>query len=211
MKQTQALTAIDVTQVGSYYLADLIDAEVVTVTSTTVTIDAGVNPAAGGGVEVRYSDEGWGDGYSGNLIGRFTSSSFTLTRYARAQNYFLRSYDGSVPPKYSRFFSGAARRLSIDMNIQTMRERGSRNRVGGSARRRFPTEGAGQAGAIGSESRHDRRQWTAGAMKLAEDRLVELERNDLRRAVYDRIVIAVLTFAITFAISAAAAWRGRLG
>jgi len=29
--------------------------------------------------------------------------------------------------------------------------------------------------------------------------------------VYDRIVIAVLTFAITFAISAAAAWRGRLG
>ena len=41
MKQTQALTAIDVTQVGSYYLADLIDAEVVTVTSTTVTIDAG--------------------------------------------------------------------------------------------------------------------------------------------------------------------------
>jgi len=103
MKQTQALTAIDVTQVGSYYLADLIDAEVVTVTPTTVTIDAGVNPAAGGGVEVRYSDEGWGDGYSGNLIGRFTSSSFTLTRYARAQNYFLRSYDGSVPPKYSRF------------------------------------------------------------------------------------------------------------
>jgi len=50
-----------------------------------------------------------------------------------------------------------------------------------------------------------------GRMKLAEDRLVELERNDLRRAVYDRIVIAVLTFAITFAISAAAAWRGRLG
>jgi len=53
--------------------------------------------------EVRYSDEGWGVGYNGNLIGRYTSSSFTLTRYARAQTYFLRSYDNSTPPKYSRY------------------------------------------------------------------------------------------------------------
>ena len=53
--------------------------------------------------EVRYSDEGWGVGYNGNLVGRFTNSSFTLTRYARAQTYFLRSYDGSEPPKYSRY------------------------------------------------------------------------------------------------------------
>ena len=53
--------------------------------------------------EVRYSDEGWGAGYNGNLVGRFTNSSFTLTRYARAQTYFLRSYDGSGPPKYSRY------------------------------------------------------------------------------------------------------------
>src|SRR5271166_2922782 len=37
------------------------------------------------------------------LVGRFTNSSFTLTRYARAQTYFLRSYDGSGPPKYSRY------------------------------------------------------------------------------------------------------------
>jgi hypothetical protein len=53
--------------------------------------------------EVRYSDAGWGAGYNGNLVGRFTSNSFTLTRYARAQTYFLRSYDGSAPPKYSRY------------------------------------------------------------------------------------------------------------
>ena len=103
MKQTQVLTPIDVTEVGSYYLADLTDAEVTNVTSTTVTIDVGVTPAAGGGIEVRYADEGWGVGYNGNLVGRFTSSSFTLTRYARAQDYFLRSYDNSTPPKYSRY------------------------------------------------------------------------------------------------------------
>ena len=103
MKQTRVLTPIDVTEVGNFYLADLADAEVTNVTSTTVTIDAGCTPPAGGGIEVRYSDEGWGVGYNGNLVGRFTSGSFTLTRYARAQGYFLRSYDGSVPPKYSRY------------------------------------------------------------------------------------------------------------
>ncbi len=103
LKQKQVLTPIDVTKVGSYYLADLTEAQVTNVTSTTVTIDAGVTPPTGGGIEVRYTDKGWGAGYNGNLIGRFTGGNFTLTRYARAQNYFLRSYDGSVPPKYSRY------------------------------------------------------------------------------------------------------------
>jgi hypothetical protein len=106
VKQTQVLTPIDVTDVGNVYLADLTDAEVTNVTSTTVTVDVGFVPVAGGGVEVRYSDAGWGVGYSGNLAGRFTGASFTLTRYARAQNYFLRSYDGSTPPKYSRYSAG---------------------------------------------------------------------------------------------------------
>lgn len=103
MKQTQVLAPIDVTEVGNYYLADLTDAEVTNVGSTTVTIDAGFTPPAGCGIEVRYTDEGWGNGYNGNLIGRFTSSTFTLSRYARAQDYFLRSYDNSTPPKYSRY------------------------------------------------------------------------------------------------------------
>lgn len=102
VKQTQVLTAIDVTQVGNIYLADLTDAEVTNVTSTTVTIDAGFTPESGG-IEVRYSDEGWGPGNNRNLLGRFTSSTFTLPRYARAQDYFLRSYDSSTPPKYSRY------------------------------------------------------------------------------------------------------------
>jgi hypothetical protein len=53
--------------------------------------------------EVRYSDGGWGISNSRNLVGRFTSASFSLTRYSRSQTYFLRSYDGSGPPKYSRY------------------------------------------------------------------------------------------------------------
>lgn len=46
-----------------------------------------------------------------------------------------------------------------------------------------------------------------GRMKLAEDRLVALERNDIRRSVYDRLVNA----AITVGISAAIAMHERLG
>jgi hypothetical protein len=103
VKQPQVLTPIDVSVVGNVYLADLTGAEITNVTSTTVTVDAGFTPPAGGGIEVRYSDAGWGVDNNRNLVGRFASSSFTLTRYARAQNYFLKSYDGSVPPKYSRY------------------------------------------------------------------------------------------------------------
>jgi hypothetical protein len=50
-----------------------------------------------------------------------------------------------------------------------------------------------------------------GRMKLAEDRLVALEKNDLRRNVYDRIVIAGITFLVTFGASAILAFRSYLG
>src|ERR1700687_141828 len=103
VKQTQLLAPIDVSAVGNIYLADLTNAEVTNVTSTTVTVDAGFTPPAGGGIEVRYTDAGWGVDNNRNLVGRFANSSFTLTRYARGQTYFLRSYDGSGPPRYSRY------------------------------------------------------------------------------------------------------------
>jgi len=40
-----------------------------------------------------------------------------------------------------------------------------------------------------------------GRMKLAEDRLVALERNDLKRGVYDRLLNAVIAVAISMAIA----------
>lgn len=46
-----------------------------------------------------------------------------------------------------------------------------------------------------------------GRMKLVEDRLVALERNDLRRTIYDRLITAVITFAISAIIS----WHDHLG
>ncbi len=46
-----------------------------------------------------------------------------------------------------------------------------------------------------------------GRMKLAEDRIVMLERSDIRRSVYDRIVNAM----IAVAVSAAVAMHDHLG
>jgi Right handed beta helix region len=92
----------DTTQVGAYYQADLTEAQITAVTSTTVQVDAGMAPASGYGIEVREHDYGWGQANDRNLLGRFSTQAFSLPRLARTQNYFLRLYDGSSPPRYSR-------------------------------------------------------------------------------------------------------------
>ena len=97
------LTPVSNSQVGTTVLPDLIAAAVTLVSSTTANLDAGTTPPAGGGIEVRWSDFGWGPANDQNLAGRFTTQTFTLPRLAKAQDYFLRQFDTSVPPKYSRF------------------------------------------------------------------------------------------------------------
>jgi hypothetical protein len=97
------LIAIANTAVGSTVLPDLTSAQITQVASTTADIDAGVAPASGGGIEVRYSDFGWGPYNDQNLAGRLTTQTFSLPRLAKVQDYFLRQFDGSTPPKYSRF------------------------------------------------------------------------------------------------------------
>jgi hypothetical protein len=91
------------TQVGAYYQQDLTEAQITAVTSTTVSVDAGMTPPSGGGIEVRENDYGWGQANDRNLLGRFSTETFSLARLARTQNYFLRLYDNSSPPKYSRY------------------------------------------------------------------------------------------------------------
>jgi hypothetical protein len=96
------LTAIDAREIETAHLADLSAAAVTNVTSTSVTIDAGFSPTSGG-IEVRRTDAGWGADNDRNLVGRFTSRNFTVPRYGRVQDFFLRRYDGSSPAKYSRY------------------------------------------------------------------------------------------------------------
>ena len=90
------------TQVGAYYQPDLASAQITAVSSTTVQVDAGMAPRSGQGIEVRANNYGWGQANDRNLVGRFSTQTFTLPRLARTQNYFLRLYDSSTPPQYSR-------------------------------------------------------------------------------------------------------------
>ncbi|MGB7584284.1 MAG: hypothetical protein WBM11_05510, partial [Terriglobales bacterium] len=96
------VTQITSAQVGTNYLPDLTDAEVTVVGSTTINVDAGVAPPSGGGFEVRWSDAGWGQGNNRNLVGRFANQTFTLARLSQIQDYYLRQYNASSPPLYSR-------------------------------------------------------------------------------------------------------------
>lgn len=52
--------------------------------------------------EVRWSDAGWGPDNDRNLVGRFTTQTFTITRLSQIQNCYLQQYDASSPPRYSR-------------------------------------------------------------------------------------------------------------
>jgi hypothetical protein len=94
---------LQTTQVGAYYQIDLTEAQITAVTSTTVQVDAGMAPASGFGIEVRENDYGWGQANDRNLLGRFSTETFNLPRLAETQDYFLRLYDSSSPPKYSRY------------------------------------------------------------------------------------------------------------
>jgi hypothetical protein len=97
------LVPTPVSAVGGNFLADLTGAEITQTSSTSVTIDAGVDLQSGITIEVRWSDAGWGPANDRNLVGRFTSRSFTAPRLGRVQDYFLRQYDNSSPVKYSRY------------------------------------------------------------------------------------------------------------
>jgi hypothetical protein len=66
-------------------------------------------------LEVRAHDFGWGISNDQNLIGRFSSEAITLPRLTRSQTYFLRLYDNSSPPRYSRYSSA----LHIDVPLGT--------------------------------------------------------------------------------------------
>ena len=94
---------LETTQVGTYYQLDLTEAQITAVSSTTVSVDVGIVPPSGYGIEVRENDFGWGQANDRNVLGRFNTQTFSLARLARTQDYFLRLYDSSSPPKYSRY------------------------------------------------------------------------------------------------------------
>lgn len=91
------------TTAGTAFIADLPNAEVTAITSIAITVNAGLALPSGGGIEVRRSDYGWGAENDRNLVGRFTTQTFTLPRLSATQTYYLRQYDASALRRYSRY------------------------------------------------------------------------------------------------------------
>ena len=94
-------------------LANLQRLTVVGATGTTLQMDAGTDPPAGGGFEVRRRDWDFGPGVDQNLVLRSPVRSFTIPRCAQVERYYIRMYDASTPPLYSRLSSAVFANLPV--------------------------------------------------------------------------------------------------
>ncbi len=74
--------------------------------SAAMTIDAGLDPPAGGGFEVRRHDGGFGTGTTGSAAGDLVMRSpvrgFSIPRAQFEEHFFIRMYDAATPAHYSR-------------------------------------------------------------------------------------------------------------
>jgi hypothetical protein len=87
-------------------LANLQQLAVTSLTDTALQVDAGTALPAGWGVEVRRKDWEFGVGIdSADLVLRSPVRSFSIPRAAQVERFYVRMYDVSTPPLYSRFSS----------------------------------------------------------------------------------------------------------
>jgi hypothetical protein len=84
-------------------LANLTSLTVTTLSGTTVAINCGVTPPAGGGFEIRRRDFAFMGGEDPDLVVRATLPSITFSRETANDRFYIRMYDGSTPPNYSQF------------------------------------------------------------------------------------------------------------
>jgi hypothetical protein len=94
-------------------LANLTALSVVSATGTALQIDAGSEPFVGGGFEVRRRDFGFGAGAGDGLVLRSPVRSFSIPRGAQVEGFYIRAYDGSNPPLYSRHSSAIFTNLPL--------------------------------------------------------------------------------------------------
>ncbi len=86
-------------------LGNLNSLAITSVTGSVIQIAAGVTPPAGGGFEVRRRDWSFTPGPGPDLVLRSPVPNFTIPRQAVMEQYYIRMYDGSTTPNYSRFSS----------------------------------------------------------------------------------------------------------
>ena len=87
--------------------ANLQAVDVTALTSTALTVTMNATAPTGGGFEVRRQDTNFGNGVAPNqaqqgLVVRSSVATFSLPRAAELEQFFVRMYDGSIPPLYSR-------------------------------------------------------------------------------------------------------------
>ena len=91
----------------AHNLANLPAVTITPASITSLTVDAGTAPPTGGGFEVRRRDGGFGSlttsTNSGDLVLRSPVRGFSLPIAASDEIFFIRMYDASTPPLYSRF------------------------------------------------------------------------------------------------------------
>ena len=84
-------------------LANLNNLAVTALSGSTVTVNTGVVPPAGGGFEVRLRDFAFMPGTDPTLVMRSSATTLTFSRVSAADRFYIRMYDGSTPPNYSEF------------------------------------------------------------------------------------------------------------
>jgi hypothetical protein len=94
-------------------LANLQQLQVMSATGTALQVDAGTAPPVGGGFEVRRRDRDFGPGVDQDLVLRSPVRSFSIPREGQIEHYYVRMYDGSTPPLYSRFSSAVFTDLPV--------------------------------------------------------------------------------------------------
>jgi hypothetical protein len=86
-------------------LANLTGLTVTTLNGGTVAISAGVIPPTGGGFEIRRRDFAFMAGEDTGLVMRAAEPNMTFSRESANDRFYIRMYDGSMPPNYSEFSS----------------------------------------------------------------------------------------------------------
>lgn len=83
------------------YLANLNALEIAGISTTEINVNANAAPPQGGGFEVRSRDFTFGADTHEDLVLRSPVANFTITRSADQEQFYIRMFDGSVPPLYS--------------------------------------------------------------------------------------------------------------
>jgi hypothetical protein len=95
------------------YLENLNALQVVSITTTAININANLTPPVNGGFEVRNRDYTFGASTHEDLVLRSPVANFTITRAADEEHFYIRMYDGSNPPLYSRLSSSIFTNIPI--------------------------------------------------------------------------------------------------